>query len=139
MLRVVLDTSVVVSALVFPSGALATLRQSWQQARFLTLVSAPTIEELVAVLGYPKLGLTADDQLELLGDYLPYCTVVTLDAHPPSTPPCRDPWDVPFLELAAAGLADLLVSGDRDLLALGHQPGYHIGTPQELIRILAAD
>ena len=36
----------------------------------------------------------------------------------PPTPPRRDPFDTPFLELALAGGADGLITGDRDLLAL---------------------
>ena len=37
---------------------------------------------------------------------------------PPPTPPCRDPDDLKFLQLAIAARADALVSGDADLLAL---------------------
>lgn len=43
--------------------------------------------------------------------------MVTVPAGLP-VPECRDPRDVPFLELAMAGQADALVSGDRDLLVL---------------------
>jgi predicted nucleic acid-binding protein len=39
-------------------------------------------------------------------------------ARPPKTPPCRDPFDVPFLQLAVAGKTDYPVTGDRDLLSL---------------------
>jgi predicted nucleic acid-binding protein len=42
---------------------------------------------------------------------------------PPAVPACRDPFDVPFLQLAVAGKARALVSGDRALLALKAQPG----------------
>jgi predicted nucleic acid-binding protein len=41
-----------------------------------------------------------------------------MPARPPKTPPCRDLFDVPFLQLAIAGKADYLVTGDRDLLTL---------------------
>ncbi len=51
----VLDTNAVVSALVFPSGHLARLRQAWQSRRFTPLVSRPTAEELVRFLGYEGL------------------------------------------------------------------------------------
>ena len=37
---------------------------------------------------------------------------------PPPTPPCRDLFDVPFLELTLAGKVDFLVTGDQDLLSL---------------------
>jgi len=41
-----------------------------------------------------------------------------LPAKAPKTPACRDPFDVSFLQLAIAGKADLLVTGDHHLLAL---------------------
>ena len=43
--------------------------------------------------------------------------------------PCRDPRDDKFLELAAAGRADGLITGDADLLALGRFRGTEITTP----------
>ncbi len=53
-----------------------------------------------------------------MADYLPYCTPVPMRTKPPRTPQCRDPLDVPFLQLAIIGNADLLVTGDKDLLAV---------------------
>lgn len=116
--RVVLDTNLVLSALVFAQGYLAPLRDAWQNARCLPLVSRATTAELIRVLAYPKFNLTAEEQRELLADYLPYCTAVRIPAKPPKTPVCRDPFDVPFLQLALTGKADYLVTGDRDLLSL---------------------
>ena len=46
---------------------------------------------------------------------------------------CRDPWDDKFLELAAAGRASHLVTGDRDLLALDPFRGTRIMTPAALL------
>lgn len=116
--RTVLDTNVVLSALVFGGGATARLRQAWQAGRLLPLVSTATAQELMRVLAYPKFKLTADEQRELLADYLPWAEVVTVPEPPPRVPDCRDPFDLPFLYLAVAGKAELLVSGDADLLAL---------------------
>ena len=116
--RVVLDTNVVLSALVFVHGRIAPLRQVWQHARCRPLVSRATIEELIRALAYPKFKLSGDEQQELLADYLPYCTTVRIPAKPPRTPACRDPFDLWFLQLAIAGKADCLVTGDRDLLSL---------------------
>lgn len=115
--RVVLDTNVVLSALVFGGGRTARLRYAWQSRRFAPLASKETVQELTRVLAYPKFGLKAREQEDLLSDYLPFCvTVVVVD--PPPTPLCRDPFDRPFLELALAGAADFLVTGDEDLLSL---------------------
>ena len=71
-LRVVLDTNLVLSALVFPAGRVASLRELWQQQQFLPLVSQPTLAELIRALGYPKFRLTLAEQEELLADYLPF-------------------------------------------------------------------
>ena len=47
---------------------------------------------------------------------------------------CRDPSDDMFLECAALAKADLLVAGDKDLLALGTYKGTRIATPSEYLR-----
>ena len=116
--RVVLDTNLVLSALVFSQGQLSLLRTAWQDGQFTPLASHDTAAELLRVLAYPKFKLTPEDQQELLADYLPWCATVSIPNPPPATPPCRDPFDLPFLQLAMAGKADYLVTGDQDLLAL---------------------
>lgn len=121
--RVVLDTNVLVSALVFAGGLTAQLRVGWQSGRFTPLASAATALELLRVLEYPKLRLTAADREQLLGDIMPWVRVVSVPVPPPRTPPCRDPMDLPFLHLAVAGRAHVLVSGDQDLLALAGRAG----------------
>lgn len=116
--RVVLDTNVVLSALVFSSGTLVPLRHGWQDARFTPLASKVTIAELIRVLAYPKFRLSAEAREDLLSDYLPFCESIQVPNSAPHTPLCRDPFDMPFLELALAGRADFLVTGDDDLLSL---------------------
>ncbi|HTN50400.1 MAG TPA: putative toxin-antitoxin system toxin component, PIN family [Burkholderiaceae bacterium] len=120
--RVVLDTNVVLSALLFGAGPAARLRAGWQSGRFVPLASRATAQELVRVLGYPKFKLSAAEQEELLADLMPWVEVVRLPDPPPVAPACRDPFDLPFLHLAIAGRARALVSGDRDLLALAGTP-----------------
>lgn len=121
--RAVLDTNVVVSALVFGGGPAARLRRAWQGGAVLPLVSTATVQELIRVLAYPKFKLDAQDQQELLADYLPWAEVVSVPEPPPRVPECRDPHDLPFLHLAAAGRADVLVTEDADLLALATATG----------------
>jgi putative PIN family toxin of toxin-antitoxin system len=135
--RAVLDTNIVLSALLFAHGRLVPLRVAWQQAAFLPLVSRATVEELLRALTYPKFRLTPHDQQELLADYLPYCTAITMPAKPPKTPACRDPFDVPFLQLAVVGKADCLVSGDRDLLGLSGECACPIVTADAFLASLA--
>ena len=116
--RVVLDTNVVLSALVFRGGAAGQVRQAWQRGLVLPLASTATVQELVRVLAYPKFGLSQAEQDELLADYLPYAETVRIPQPPPMVPECRDALDLPFLHLAVAGTAQVLVSGDRDLLVI---------------------
>ena len=117
-LRVVLDTNVVLSALVFGGGAAGRLRLAWQHGGLTPLISTATARELMRVLAYPKFRLSQSDQEELLADYLPYAQTVRMPQAAPAVPACRDPLDAPFLELASVGKARWLVSGDKDLLVL---------------------
>ena len=55
---------------------------------------------------------------ELLADYLPWAEVIAVPDRPPRVPPCRDANDLPYLHLAVAGGADVLVTGDADLLSV---------------------
>ena len=116
-LRLVLDTNVLLSALLFPTGSLSWLRRSWQSEAIRPLASRDTTAELLRVLHYPKFRLTGDEREDLLSDYLPWCETVMVPK-PPAVPECRDSSDSSFLELALAGKADALVTGDDDLLAL---------------------
>lgn len=64
--RVVVDTNVVLSALVFGGGATARVRQAWQTGRLLPLASTATVQELMRVLAYPKFKLSADGLRSIL-------------------------------------------------------------------------
>ena len=127
-LRVVFDTNTVLSALIFTVGRLAWLRAHWRERRSIALVSRATAAELKWVLGYRKLKLSAEYQLELLGDYLSYCETIEVGGICPAR--CREPKDQPFLDLAHYGKADVLVTGDKDLLALAGQTVLVIETPE---------
>jgi putative PIN family toxin of toxin-antitoxin system len=120
--RVVLDTNVVLSALLFGGSQAARVRTGWQSRQFVPLASAATARELVRALAYPKFRLSPAEQAELLADYLPWVQVTLIPDPPPSVPRCRGPFDAPFLVLSRAGGAKALVSGDGDLLALAGSP-----------------
>ncbi len=128
-LRVVLDTNVVLSALVFGGAAAGRVRQAWQQGALLPLASTATVQELVRVLAYPEFRLSGEEQKELLADYLPHTETVRIPQPPPHVPACRDVLDEPFMQLAAAGKAQVLVSGDRDLLAIAAEFEQASGCP----------
>ncbi len=132
-LRVVLDTNVLLSALLFANGRLALLRGAWREGLLVPLVCRATVEELLRVLGYPKFRLTNAEREDLLADVLPFCETVVLGEPADDLPPCRDVHDLMFLELAVAGRADALVSGDADLLALADRFGIPIVTPAAVL------
>ena len=133
--RWVLDTNVLVSALLFPAGRLIRIRDAWRSGIVVPLASRETTTELIRVLCYPRFGLTPREREDLLADYLPHCesVIVSMTA---DIPDCRDPFDRPFLELALASRADALVTGDRDLLALARTFPIPILTPASAIATL---
>ncbi len=129
--RVVLDTNIVLSALIFAGGRLAWVRHAWQRQQIQPLVCRATVNELLRVLAYPKFKLTKAEQKELLADFLPYAEVVALPNPWPDLPVCRDEQDQVFLVLADVGKADLLVTGDADLLAMRESFSMRIMTADE--------
>ena len=130
---VVFDTNVVLSALVFAGGRTALLRAAWQSGRCVALASQATVAELLRVLAYPKFKLSAAEREELLADYLPCCRSVHVPARLPKLPQCRDPNDQMFIELAAIGSAEFLVSSDKDLLVLAPEFGQRIVTVEAFL------
>ncbi len=114
--RVVFDTNTIISTLLYRRGRLAWLRKFWSESRCVPLLSRATASELTRVLSYSKFRLTLEQRLELLGFYLPYCqTIEKIQI---------------FLDLAESGRADVLVTGDLDLLTLAGQTRCLIETPE---------
>jgi len=130
--RVVLDTNVAVSALVFREGRLAWLREAWEAGRIVPIVSAETVAELVRVLAYPKLKLSEEDTKDVLAHFMEHAEAVREVGASVRIPECRDPDDRKFLQLAYAAKADALVTGDADLLTLAGKSRVPILTPDAL-------
>jgi putative PIN family toxin of toxin-antitoxin system len=121
LIRAVLDTNVVISALVFEGPANA-LVPAWQQPRFVWLVSKPLVAEYIRVLHYPKFRLSRDEIRHLVErELLPFVTPITVRRVPRVI--TADPADNHVLACASAGKADLIVSGDRHLLDLARYCG----------------
>ena len=129
LLRVVFDTNVILSALLFKSGRVSWVFGLWISGKVVPLVSKETVSELLRVLAYPKFALTPQEQQTVLEAFLPYAEVVVPGRCVPP-PECRDPHDIPFLILAAKGNADYLVTGGRDLLAVKDFDACPIVTPE---------
>ncbi len=114
--RVVVDTNALVSRLLLPgSVAGRAVRKAVDEAQL--LASEATLEELADVLSRRKFDpyVTVEERqafLRLLGRIVELVPVIH------TVRECRDPRDDKFLELAVNGEADLIVTGDDDLLVL---------------------
>jgi len=130
-MRIVLDTGVIVSGLLM-AGSMP--RQAIDRARRATILfSITTLEELDEVLRRPKFNayLPQELRLEFLAALVRECEEVPVAER---ITICRDPRDDKFLELAAAGRATHVVSGDADLLDLHPFRTVRIVTPAEFLR-----
>jgi len=130
-LRVVLDTSVLVSALIFPGSV---PRQAFDRAfeRGVVLTSIETLSEIEAVLRRPRFERYVEEpeRAEFLANFIRDALPVPIVA---VISDCRDPKDNKFLELAVSGKASCIVSGDDDLLVLNPFHGIPILTPRQFL------
>lgn len=129
-MRAVVDTNVLIAGLLWrgPPHALLQL----MRAGALSLISSPTLlAELAEVLGRAKfdaiLAGTNTSRERSLAEMQRLAEVI--DPPPLPRPVCRDPDDDQLLALAMAARADIIVSGDNDLLALGSFEGVRIVAP----------
>ena len=129
-MRLVVDTNVFVSAALkessWPGG---TVR--WV-ARFDGLLkTGATEQEVLAVLQRPRIAPNIPSSfLENVRRLLAAAELVTITERVAT---CRDPKDDKFLELAVNGRADVIVSGDADLLVLDTFRGIPIVTPAAFV------
>jgi putative PIN family toxin of toxin-antitoxin system len=129
---VVLDTNVLVSALGFGGSPLDALLRTFDDDVRL-LASEETLDELDRVMTYDRLPFTDGDRTQFLAILRREADIVPPDE---SIDTVRDPDDDKFLEVALAGGADYVVSGDRDLLDLGSYGGIEIVRPDEFLEIV---
>ena len=131
-MRVVVDTNVFVSAALKQSSwSAATIR--WIESFGGLLKSAATEAELLDVLQRPRLARRLPDAfIDRLHRMLAEAESVEIASLVLGV--CRDPEDDMFLELALNGYADVIVSGDDDLLAIGKFAEIPIITPAAFIQ-----
>ncbi|MFT4249913.1 MAG: putative toxin-antitoxin system toxin component, PIN family [Candidatus Woesearchaeota archaeon] len=117
MLRVVLDTNVLVSAAIYQGNEYEVL-QLIQLARVQLLLSEEIIQEFTAVLKRPKFGFSTTQVVDVIKQLRLICEVV----HPKKRLEViqEDLDDNKFLECALEGKADYILSGDKHLLKLKH-------------------
>jgi uncharacterized protein len=135
--RLVLDTNILVSALISGAGPPGQLLAAVKQRRITLVTSPDQIAELRDVLSRERLRpyIRRDDAEDLLAT-IDAVAVVARDL--PTIALSPDPKDNPILATAVAGNADFLVSGDKaDLLALGHVQGIGIITAAYALRRLS--
>ena len=115
-LRIVIDTNVIVSALIFfSSNSMQALTFARENGVLLT--SIDTLAELNDVLSRPKFNryITQEIRADFLASLANETEIVDIKE---KITECRDSKDNKFLELAVSGNADILVIGDQDLLVL---------------------
>lgn len=130
-MRVVLDTNVLISALLF-TGIVSELVSLWQKGTITILLSREILDEYLRVLAYPKFQLSEEEIKGLIEEeLLPFVQVIKPRTRIHVVK--RDPSDNKFLECAVAGKADVLISGDKDLLAIRHYRRVRIQTPSRFL------
>ncbi len=129
--RVVFDTNVLVSrVLIEASNPGRAVRKAENESRI--LASSETFDEFCAVLLRSKFDLYAD--VDRRREFLErYKRIAEIIAIPAPICACRDPRDDKFLSLAVFGEADLIVSGDADLLVLNPFRTIRIVSPAEYL------
>ena len=122
MLRVVIDTNVIVSGILSRTGAPAELLNAWRQRRFLLLSSPAIVAEVRAVLQYPRIRKKyplSDEEIEQTITLLEHDALLVAGGANTIGSVQADPKDEMFLACALEGQADVIVSGDHHLLDLG--------------------
>ena len=129
MLRVVLDSNVILSGLMSPKGTTGKIIQAWKDNRLTLLICEAQLEEIKRVLAYPKIQKRLNWSTEkinlfvkLLAYRSEYLDISGVKAYVP-----QDADDEMLLATLIAANADYLVSGDSDLLDL--RESYFIITP----------
>ena len=117
-MRVVLDTGILIAALITKNAPPDQIYQAWRKNKFELITSEWQLAEFRRVSRYPKLRkYLVPAEAGNMVNGMRYQALVLTEL--PTLDVSQDPDDNPVLAMAVAGEADFLVSGDkRDLLAL---------------------
>ena len=136
MLRVVIDTNVIVSGILSRKGAPAEILNAWRQRRFLLLGSPAIVAEVRAVLRYPRIRKKYplnDEEIDQTITLLEHDALLVPGGADVTGSVPADPKDEMFLACALDGEADVIVSGDHHLLDLGVYRDIPIITARQLL------
>jgi len=117
--RVLLDTNVLVSAMLF-GGKPRRCLEAVASGRVVLVSLVHIFQELMDVLSRPRLCADADDVAAFIEDLTDIADILPVAGAQHGV--CRDADDEPVLLAAVLGKADMIVTGDRDLLELAHPP-----------------
>ena len=132
-MRVVLDTNILIGALITKGTPPDRLYQAWIRGEIELVTSTVQMAEIADVLARPRLqkfldAVEAAAIVENMGT-----RAIILD-DPPGVNLSPDPKDNPILAVAIAGKVELIVSGDKKhMLALGEVEGIPVVTAREAL------
>lgn len=135
-MKVVLDTNVLLSGLMYPKSTPGTIVGAWQENRLELVLSVEQLTEIGRVLNYPKIRKILKWNGREIEAYLKqlYLRSMAVDiSHTAASVP-KDRADNVILAALIASGAEHLITGDSDLLALRDR--YPIMTPAEFVQRL---
>lgn len=137
-MRVILDTSVIVSGLISPHSPPAQIVSLWQQGTIQLLYSAEIFAELQDVLHRQWLQQRLAHRPNRISDFLTSVVILgeIVSGEFDVSGQVRDPNDEMFLTCAALGSADYLISGDKDLFTLGNFGSTQIVSPADFLSVM---
>lgn len=138
MLRALLDANVLISAVIRPSGPPGEIAfELLSRNAFELVISSGIVAEVERALGHNKIRKYIRDSREALlwlADVVAIADVIEDSGRVHGV--CRDPADDKVLGAALEGRADVIVTGDGDLLALEEYEGIAILAPREFLDLL---
>jgi uncharacterized protein len=135
-MRVVLDTNILVSALISRSGPTDRLYVAWKDRRFQLVTSIEQLDEFRRVTRYPRVKRLIDPSAAGVMYNQLRISAIVLDKLP-TVNRSRDPGDNFLLAMAEAGAAEYLVTGDkRDILSLETHGNTRIINPTSMLRMV---
>lgn len=137
MLRVVLDTNLLVSYLLTQGKTISRIITLWENGEIEVMVSPAIVEELMEVVKRPRLSRLMVVDPQVLFDLLSF-DALNIKGDLILSGASRDPKDDKFLACAIEGGASYIVTGDADLLILGKFSGVQIVRPAEFVQLFDA-